>query len=74
MAIAIAQPHHIFGLRPNISGNVSYLDEQTIVFPSGNQVVRFNIDQKQQKFIPGSDKSQGKYPLQIMNLSEWTDK
>ncbi|XP_039259037.2 cilia- and flagella-associated protein 57-like isoform X2 [Styela clava] len=59
MAIAAAQPHHIFGLRSNINGNINYLDEQTIVFPSGNQVVRFNVDQKQQKFIPGSDKSRG---------------
>uniref|UniRef100_H2ZKC8 Cilia- and flagella-associated protein 57 n=1 Tax=Ciona savignyi TaxID=51511 RepID=H2ZKC8_CIOSA len=59
MAIAVAQSHHMFGLRPNISGNIGYLEEQTIVFPSGNQVVRFNIDQKQQRFIPGSDKSQG---------------
>jgi len=59
MAVAVAQSHHIFGLRPDIHGNINYLDEQTIVFPSGNQVVRFNIDQKQQKFIPGSEKSQG---------------
>ncbi|XP_078485320.1 cilia- and flagella-associated protein 57 [Ciona intestinalis] len=59
MAIAVAQSHHLFGLRPHISGNIGYLEEQTIVFPSGNQVVRFNIDQKQQRFIPGSDKSQG---------------
>lgn len=59
MAIAVAQPHHMFGLRSNISGNISYLDEQTIVFPSGNQVVRFNVDQKQQRFMPGSDKTQG---------------
>ncbi|XP_076813301.1 cilia- and flagella-associated protein 57-like [Clavelina lepadiformis] len=59
MSTAIAQSHHIFGFRPNISGNINYMDEQTIVFPSGNQVVRFNIDQKQQKFIPGSDKCNG---------------
>nr|CAB3267722.1 WD repeat-containing protein 65 [Phallusia mammillata] len=59
MAIAVAQSHHMFGLRPSITGSISYLDEQTIVFPSGNQVIRFNIDQKQQRFIPGSEKSQG---------------
>jgi len=61
MSIAVAQSHHIFGFRSNISGNINYLDEHTIVFPSGNQVVRFNIDQKQQRFIPGSDKTHGKH-------------
>ena len=60
MSVAVAQPHHIFGFRPSINGNINYLDEHTILFPSGNQVVRFNIDQKQQRFIPGSDKSHGK--------------
>ena len=63
MSIATAQAHHIFGLRPNVSGNVKYLDEQTIIFPSGNQLVRFNLEFKQQRFIPGSDKTQGMVPI-----------
>ena len=60
MAIASAQAHHMFGLQADIAGNVSYLDEQTIIFPSGNQLVRFNLELKQQRFIPGSDKTQGR--------------
>ena len=59
MSIAVAQSHHIFGFRPNINGNINYIDEHTIVFPSGNQVVRLNIDQRQQRFIAGSEKSTG---------------
>ena len=59
MAIALAQAHHIFGLRSNISGNINYLDEQTVIFPSGNLLVRFNLEFKQQRFISGTDKSQG---------------
>ena len=59
MSIAIAQPHHIFGVRNNVVGNINFLDEQTVIYPSGNQVIRFNVDQKQQKFIPGSEKCSG---------------
>ena len=59
MASAIAQARHIFGLRSGVSSNIAYHDEQTIVYPSGANCILYNIDQKSQKFIPGSDKSEG---------------
>ena len=59
MAIAIAQARHIFGLRPGVSGVICYHDEQTIVYPAGANCILYNTDQKVQKFIPGTDKSQG---------------
>ena len=59
MSIAVAQARHIFGLKSGISGNVAYHDEQTIVYPSGANCILYNIDQKSQKFIPGSDKNEG---------------
>ena len=59
MAIAIAQARHIFGLRANVSGNIAYHDEQTIVFPSGASCILYNTDQKSQKFIAGSERSGG---------------
>ncbi|CAH1775033.1 unnamed protein product [Owenia fusiformis] len=59
MAIAVAQARHIFGLKSEVSGNIAYHDEQTVVYPSGANCIMYNIDQKSQKFIPGSDKSQG---------------
>jgi len=65
MSIALAQAHHIFGVRNSVVGNINYLDEQTVLFPSGNQVVRFNIDQKQQRFIPGSEKCTGMTALAL---------
>ncbi|XP_022105499.1 cilia- and flagella-associated protein 57-like [Acanthaster planci] len=59
MAIAIAQLKHVFGLKGEITGNINYVDEQTIVYPSGANTILYNIDQKSQKFIPGSDKTLG---------------
>ncbi|CAL1538634.1 unnamed protein product [Lymnaea stagnalis] len=56
MSIAIAQARYIFGLKPRVSGNICYHDEQTIVYPAGANCILYNIDQKTQKFIPGTDK------------------
>ncbi|KAL5016238.1 hypothetical protein ScPMuIL_005827 [Solemya velum] len=59
MSIGIAQARHIFGLKSGISGNICYHDEQTILYPAGANCILYNIDQKVQKFIPGTDKSEG---------------
>jgi len=65
MAIAIAQSRHIFGLKSGVNGNICYHDEQTIVYPSGANCILYNIDQKVQKFIPGTDKSEGMTALAV---------
>ena len=59
MSIAGAGARHAFGLKGEVCGNISYVDEQTIVYPCGANTVLYNIDQKSQKFIPGSDRSHG---------------
>ncbi|XP_055956153.1 cilia- and flagella-associated protein 57 [Patella vulgata] len=59
MSIAIAQPRHIFGVKPGVNGTICYHDEQTIVYPAGSNCILYNIDQKTQRFIPGTDKSDG---------------
>lgn len=53
MATVVAQSHYIFGLRTGVRNNLLYSDEQTVIFPCGNNCVRYNVDQKCQKFIPG---------------------
>ncbi|MGH0169155.1 UNVERIFIED_CONTAM: hypothetical protein FKN15_005121 [Acipenser sinensis] len=65
MSAIVAQSHHIFGIRAGVTNNVFYFDEQTIIFPCGNNCLRYNIDQKWQKFIQGSDKSHGMLALAI---------
>lgn len=65
MSIALAQPRHIFGLRSDVTGNLAYFDEQTIVYPSGTNCILYNMDQKAQKFIQGSEKSKGMTAMAI---------
>uniref|UniRef100_F6PN18 Cilia- and flagella-associated protein 57 n=1 Tax=Ornithorhynchus anatinus TaxID=9258 RepID=F6PN18_ORNAN len=65
MSTVVAQSLHIFGLRSRVANNICFFDEQTIIFPAGNYCVKYNVDQKWQKFIPGSEKSQGMLALAI---------
>lgn len=65
MSVALASPRHVFGFKSDVSSNVWYLDEQTIIYPSGSNCVLYNIDQKSQKFIPGSDNSYGMTALAV---------
>nr|XP_048717481.1 cilia- and flagella-associated protein 57 isoform X3 [Caretta caretta] len=63
MSVIVAQSLHIFGLRSRVANNVCYFDEQIIIYPSGNSCVKYHLEQKWQKFIPGSEKSQGMLAL-----------
>ncbi|XP_076604319.1 cilia and flagella associated protein 57 [Chaetodon auriga] len=65
MASVVAQSHFIFGLRKGVRNNLCFFDEQTVVFPSGNSCVCYNTVQRCQRFIPGSEKSQGMRALAI---------
>ncbi|XP_041639690.1 cilia- and flagella-associated protein 57 [Cheilinus undulatus] len=65
MASVVAQSHFIFGLRTGVSNNLSFVDEDTVVFPSGNNFVCYNLVQRSQRFLPGSEKSGGMQALAI---------
>ncbi|KAL4660096.1 WD repeat-containing protein 65-like [Arapaima gigas] len=65
MSSATVQPYYIAGLRRDVANNLCFSEEQTIVFPAGNNCVLYNILQKWQKFIPGTEKSQGMLALAI---------
>ena len=59
MSIALATPRHVFGFKSNVATNLWYLDEQTIVYPSGSNCILYNIDQKTQRFIPCTENGNG---------------
>ncbi len=59
MSIPQAQAKFSFGLKGDVANNVWYLDEQTVIYPSGANLVLFNVDQKLQKFIPCTAGSEG---------------
>uniref|UniRef100_A0A3Q0KGU0 WD-repeat protein, putative n=1 Tax=Schistosoma mansoni TaxID=6183 RepID=A0A3Q0KGU0_SCHMA len=62
---AVASLKHIFGYRTGISGSIVFLDDQTIVYPCGSNLILYNLEQKTQKFIAGLEKSEGMTALAI---------
>uniref|UniRef100_A0A4W4FFW9 EML-like second beta-propeller domain-containing protein n=1 Tax=Electrophorus electricus TaxID=8005 RepID=A0A4W4FFW9_ELEEL len=65
MAAVAVQSHFIFGVRTGVTNNLLFFDEQTVIFPCGNNCVRYNIDQGCQKFIPGTERSRAMQALAI---------
>uniref|UniRef100_A0A3B3URR6 Cilia and flagella associated protein 57 n=1 Tax=Poecilia latipinna TaxID=48699 RepID=A0A3B3URR6_9TELE len=59
MSTVLSQPHFIFGLRKGVKNNLCFVDEQTVVFPSGNSCVIHNTVKRWQRFIPGLEGSLG---------------
>ncbi|XP_022054738.2 cilia- and flagella-associated protein 57 [Acanthochromis polyacanthus] len=59
MAAVVAQSQFIFGVRAGVKNGLCFFDEQTVVFPSGNNCICYNTVQRSQRFISGSEKSQG---------------
>jgi WD40 repeat protein len=41
-----------------VKDNIHYVDEQTVLYPAGSNIVLYSIEQKTQKFIPISDKGE----------------
>ncbi|NWI19707.1 CFA57 protein, partial [Crypturellus soui] len=65
MSAVVAQPVAIFGCRSQVPGGLCFFDEQILLYAAGASCVQFHIEQKWQKFIPGSEKSQGMQALAI---------
>lgn len=58
MSIAVASLKHCFGLKSGVAGNISYQDEQKVVYPCGAYCIVYNIDLKSQKCIVASETGQ----------------
>jgi len=56
---ATVAPRHTFGIKADVKDNICYLDEQTVLYPAGHNVVIFNTEQKTQRFISGTEKTEG---------------
>ncbi len=46
---------HAFGLKANVKNNLHFFDETQILYPAGHTTVLYYIDQKTQRFFPGTD-------------------
>ncbi|XP_053723695.1 cilia- and flagella-associated protein 57 isoform X1 [Synchiropus splendidus] len=65
MANVVVECEFLFGLRSGVSNNLCFSDEQTVVFPSGNNFVCYNTAHKSQRLISVSEESQSVRTLTI---------
>ena len=52
-------PKFLFGLKGDVRTNLFYLDDNTILYPCGHNIVMFNTDERTQKYISGIEGSEG---------------
>lgn len=45
----------MFGLDQDVNNNICFLDEQTVLYPAGTQLVSYDIEHKAQRFINVND-------------------
>jgi WD40 repeat protein len=57
MSIAALVHRHVFGAKTDVNGGVGYVDDQTVAFAAGHNIVLHNLEQKSQKFMPGTEKT-----------------
>ena len=52
-------PKFLFGHKGDVNGNLFFLDNSTICYPCGHNIVIYSLDDGTQKFIPGTEGSEG---------------
>ena len=57
MALPYLSPIHVFGLKGDVRQNVHFMDEHSIAYVCGANVVLYHTDTKVQKFVPLGDDS-----------------
>lgn len=53
------QPRFFFGLKGDVKNNVFFVEDNTVVYPCGHNVVIYNMQDKSQRYIPGIEGSEG---------------
>jgi hypothetical protein len=49
------QLRHVFGVNANVVDNLSYTDDDTIVYVAGHSLVLYSITDKRQRFIQSTE-------------------
>ena len=49
----------VFGINGNVSDNIAFVEDDTLVYVAGLNIVIYNKTERKQRFIYGSEKSDG---------------
>ena len=54
MTAPVLSFRHVFGVKSDVSGPLLYVDDSTVLFAAGHQIVLHNTQTRQQRTIPAS--------------------
>jgi hypothetical protein len=49
----------MFGLKGDVQNSILFLDNSTVCYPCGHNIVIYSLDDKSQRYIPGIEGSEG---------------
>jgi hypothetical protein len=58
MSMAALLHRHLFGIKVDAREPIWYVDDQTVLYPAGHNTVIFNLEQRIQRFLPGTDRTE----------------
>ena len=58
-------PRFFFGLKGDVTNNCLFVDDNTVIYPCGHNVILYSMSEKIQRYIPGIEGSQGITSLAI---------
>lgn len=59
MATVTLTHRYLFGLKADVNKSVLYLDDQNIAYVAGHVIVIYSLDEKRQRFLPGTEGTLG---------------
>ncbi|TPX41520.1 hypothetical protein SeMB42_g05538 [Synchytrium endobioticum] len=65
MSVASVAYSHVYGIKSEIRDNILYLDDNTVIYPAGNNIIISNFEQHTQRFVPGSSSSSSTLPISL---------
>ena len=58
MATAALIHRHVFGIKGDVREPVAFIDEQSVLYPAGHNTVIYSMENRTQKFLPGTEKTE----------------
>ncbi|KAJ3324219.1 Cilia- and flagella-associated protein 57 [Boothiomyces sp. JEL0866] len=52
MSIPTLTPSYVFGINNDVNQNIAFVDDSTVIYPVGNQLIQYNIEKKTQHIMP----------------------
>ncbi|KAJ3319152.1 Cilia- and flagella-associated protein 57 [Boothiomyces sp. JEL0866] len=71
MSIAGLEYRHAFGLKTETTGNIAFVDEHTVMYPSGSNIILYNHESKSQRFIHLTEKSDSITSIALSLNKKW---